>query len=215
MILWLEYLSSLSILLPALIALYRYRLLDSEMKIFALFLLLGSCVEACDIILAHYAMNNIWLFNLFSVLEGFVICYVIGKWFESPKMFRVSMVLFTVYFCYWIYTAMMTISLMEFNNYEKTVKGLIFIFLSAILLVRLSRDESIMIQRDYRFWIAAAVLVYFSATLIVFSTANVFLQDHHRAMEYSWLIHSVVNIAGNILLASGFIWYYRRMNSYT
>jgi hypothetical protein len=212
MLQWLYYVSSASILFPAIASVYKYKLLDNKMKILAWFFVLGALAEGVDSFLSIKKLNNMWMFNFYSILEGFVLCYVIGSWYHSKRWMRIAMTLFAFYSILWIYSVIVSKGIFEFNSNEKTVKGLIIIFLSGLLLVRLSMDENIRLTTDYRFWILSSILIYFSITLIVFSTATFFLEDHHIAMYYSWTIHSFTNILANILFAIGFIWYYRKVN---
>ncbi len=214
MIRWLAYISSLSSLIPVLSAAYQYNHLSKPLKLLAQLLVFGALVEGVNFILSHYKQNNLWLFNLYSITEGFVFCYLMGRWSDSKRMFIVSISLFFLYLLYWLYSTFIGGSLFGFNSHEKTIKGLMLIFLSGSLLIRISMDESIIMLSDYRFWITSAILIYFSVTLIVFSTATFGFEDHHRAMNYSWVIHSVINIISNLLFAYGFVWHYRKMNSF-
>lgn len=208
------YISSVSILVPVVTAIYKYNRLNKILKILFWLLVFGAMCELIDFVLLQNKLNNIWLFNLYSITEGFALCYLIGKWFNSKPMFRIAMTLFVCFSFFWFYSIFISNGMYEFNSAEKTVKGIILIFLSGYLLILLSMDENLVIGTDYRFWISTAILFYFSMTLVVFSTANLFL-DNHRAMHYSWTIHSIINIITNLIFAYGFICYYRKTNSFT
>jgi hypothetical protein len=210
---WLNYLSSSSILVPLGFSLYRYKQLKDELKIVTVFFVIASLTEAILNITSLKMFNNLWLINIFSVIEAFTFCFVIGKWFNSKKMFRLAILLFILYFVYWLYSVLMNGDIFKFNGAEKSVKAFVLIFLSGCLLVRLSSHEETPILENYRFWIAAAIMIYFSITLVVYCT-EAFLIDGKGASYYTWIIHSVTNIVSNFLIAFGFLWYYRKMNSF-
>jgi hypothetical protein len=194
-------------------SLYRYHGLTYALKIIAWFFLVSTILEGILYITSERRLNNLWLINIFSVVEAFTFCFVIGKWFNSKKMFLVAVLLFVLFFIYWIYSVLMNGDIFNFNGAEKSVKAFVLIFLSGCLLVRLSSSEETPILKNYRFWIAGAIMIYFSITLVVYCTEE-FLIDGKVASYYTWIIHSITNIVSNFLIAFGFVWYYRKMNSF-
>jgi hypothetical protein len=211
---WLIYCSSLSLLIPLFTSIAKYKRLNNELKFLTWLFIFGAIVELTIYISRGYKFHNIWIFNIFALVEAFVLFYIIGKWFNSSRMFKAAIFLFALYGLYWFYTTFITSSIFDFNSKEKTVKGILLIFLSGFLLFRLAENEEIKLISDYRLWITFAILFYFSLTLIVFTTANFLLTDHTKAMQYSWAIHSVTNIISNLLFAFGYLCYYRKTNSY-
>lgn len=212
---WLDYISTISVLIPLLASIYRYKRLNTELKLLSWLFIFASIVELINFISVRNHISNFWIVNIYSLIEGFVIFYIISKWINVQNMLKVTLILFVIYCLYWLYTTFFISSIFDFNSKEKTVKGLMLIFLSGYLLIRLSIDEKIVLYKDYRFWISCDVMIYFSITLIVFSTATVFLEDNHRAAYYSWMIHSIINTISNLIFAYSYTWYYRKTNSFT
>jgi hypothetical protein len=211
----LNHISSFSVLIPLLTSVYKYKRLNGELKVLAWLFMIAAIIEFALNISAIYGIHNIWISNTFMIAEGFVLFFVIGRWFDSEKAFKITMVLFTLYAIYWGYSTFIIGSIFTFNTTERTVKGIMLIFLSGFLLTRLATHEEIIVSRDYRFWIAFAILFYFSLTLIIFGTANLLFEDHLSVIYYTWIIHSIINIISNLLFAYGFVCYYRKMNSYS
>ena len=181
------------------------------MKILGVFFIFSTTIEFTLIILSEYGIKDIWLINVFAMLEGLVYFYVCGKWFQSEQMFRRVMFLFVIYFIYWLYTTFITGNFIEFNDKEKILKGILLIIVSGYLLIHISKEDSIMLAKDYRFWILSAILIYFSTSEVVFATAN-FVLENRPAIQYAWAIHSVINIFSNLLFAIGFACSYRKMS---
>ena len=211
----LTYLSSASILLPAAVSFYYFPKLNSELKLLSVFFGIGVVTEAIVLSTSYFQVNNLWLINIFVLLEGFVLMYLIGKWFDSKRLFLVSMFLFVIYGIFWFITSLVSGNIFEFNRHEKTAKAIVLVLLSGTLLIRLSMNEQIDLLKDYRFWMTSAVLIYFAVTLIVYSTASLMLNVSHYLMHYTWSIHSGINIIANLLFTHGFVCYSRRMNSYS
>jgi hypothetical protein len=209
---WLDYLSSFSILFPLAAALYGFRRLNFEMKLLGYFFILSAFVDVTLLITASFHANNLWLLNIFMLIEAAVYLFICARWLHSEKLFRSVMVLFVLYFLFWIYTTFVSGSFTEFNDKEKTLKGILLVLISGYLLIRISQEETIYLTRDYRFWVLSGILLYFLIGVIVFTTANYVLENHVKAMYYSWSIHSVINIISNLLFAYGFLCYYRKMS---
>jgi hypothetical protein len=212
---YLDILSTSSILLPFLISAYQYKKLGSELRLLVFFFGFATVVEIVMFTLSRYHLNNLWLLNIFVLTEGFVLCYVLGKWLETRKIFLAAMILFSLYFIFWCLTTFGEQGIFEFNNKEMSFKSIILIFLSGYLLIRLSQEEDTFPLQNFKFWIASAVLIYFSVNLIVFATANFLLEDKFHAMHYSWTIHSIINIIANLLFAYGFLCYSPKINLYS
>src|SRR5436190_7159655 len=107
------YASALSGFLPIAAFIYRFKALNSELKILAIFLIFSVLVEALTFVEGIYRLNNMVLFNIFTLAEGFVFFYIVGKWFHSKRMFKYAMILFFVYFIYWFYTTFITANIWQ------------------------------------------------------------------------------------------------------
>ncbi len=209
----LDLLSAGSILIPAVISIAKFKKLNFELRVFALFFSFATAIEIASTVMSQCRMNNLWLINVYVLIEGFVLCYLIGKWFETKKLFALSMVIFVVYFIVWCYTTFLVRSIFLFNSKEMSVKSMMMIFLSGYLLIKVSLKDDEPLFQNFKLWMASAMLIYFSVTLIVFSTADFMLDDKYEAMHYSWTIHSIINIIANLLFAYGFVCYYKKTNS--
>jgi hypothetical protein len=205
----LPYFSAFSIIFPLAVSLYCYKFLSAELKIVCWLFIFAALIEIFNVIVLTTHTNNLRIVNVYVLAEGAVYFYVIARWFESAKMFRLTIALFGVYFIVWIYTTFISGSFSDLNNKEKTLKGILLIILSGYLLIRISTEDSTMMTRDYRFWILSAILIYFSITEVVLATAN-FILENEPVIRYAWTFHSVINIIANFLFAIGFACTYRK-----
>jgi hypothetical protein len=207
----LDYISALSILVPLIVSFLRFTALNRDLKILTCFFVFATVIETSNFIEFTHQMNNLWLLNIFALIEGAVFFYLCAKWFDSLKAFRAVMLLFGLYFIYWIYTTFITGNFFDFNDKEKTLKGILLIVISGYLLIRISAEDSLLMTKDYRFWILSAILIYFSVSEVVFATAH-FVLENQPAIQKAWAIHSVINIISNLLFAIGFACSYQKMS---
>lgn len=208
----LEYISASSILIPFFFAAYRFRTLKNGLKWLAILLFIATGTEALNVYMVFRHISNIWVMNLFSLIEAVILILIISRWLEKGKVRNFSFLLLVIYFLLWIYTTWNS-TIFTFNSDEKSVKAFFLILLSGLTLLQLGKDENIILKHSYKFYILSAILIYFSLTLVVFGTVRYASRAH--LIEYTWMIHSVFNIIANALFATGFIWYYRRMNLFS
>ena len=186
-----------------------------EMKLLAWLFVFGTVVESFNFIEFSQHRNNLWIVNIYTLLEGVVYFNLCARWMYSPRLFRLGMQLFIIYVLYWIFTTFISGSFLQFNSNEKVLKGIFLIGLSGYALIHLSREDAIMLTEDYRFWILSGILIYFSITEVVFATSNFILDKNEPALRTIWAIHSVINILSNLLFAIGFVCNYRRPSFFT
>lgn len=211
---WLDYFSSASVLLPLIISIIYYKRLNKELKVLSVFFFFVAVVEIITTVMSVCRINNLWVMNIFTLIEGGVLILLIGKWYESKKMFLVAVTYLSIYVAYWCYTTFLIDGIFVFNTKEMSIKAIILIFLSGYLLIKISMADEIQLLSNYLFWICSGILIYFLVSLVVFSSADFILDDKYRAMRYTWTIHSIINIIANLLYFYAFICY-RKTNSYS
>lgn len=210
---WLDYISAVSILMPFIISISQFSRLNTELKFLAYFFSFATAIEIIAFTMSIYRLNNLWLMNIYTLIEGVVFFWLLGKWFESKTMFVVIITLLALYVGYWCYTTFLQEGILIFNSKEMTVKAIFLIFLSGYLLIKLSMKDEINLLNNYIFWISAGILIYFLVSLVVFSSADFMITDKFSAMHYTWTIHSIINILANLLFFYAFLCY-RKNNSY-
>ena len=192
-------------------ALYMYKQLHSEIKLLGNFFILSTAVELFILVTSEKGIPNIWLFNVFGLIEGIVLFYICGKWSGTQRAFYTIIFLFLLYVVYWIYNFYLSPDISQFNDKGNSLKGILLIIISGFVFIRITKDND-MINKDYRFWILSAILIYFGVGTIIFATANYILDNTEKAMTASWNIHSIVNVISNVLYAYGFRCYYQYQN---
>ncbi len=180
------------------------------MKILVLLFFVGALAEAGNYIFRYLFSNNLWIINVFSLFEAIVLFYILREWQYKKWVKNVSIVLFVIYLLFWIYSTCISGSFFEFNDMEKTIKAIFLIFLSIYPMIGFSLDDKLPVYQNYKFWICSALLLYFSVSVVLFSTASLAI-DNTKANEYTWKIHSYINIFSNFIFAYGFLWYSRKM----
>lgn len=211
---WLDVASSVSVILPLIQAAVLYPLLNKELKLVAVFFLFAGFTELGTSLMSAYHVNNLPFVNIYNLTEACFFIWLISRWAKSPSFKKMAVAFALLYIFLWSYTMLMQNGFYEFNPIEKTVKSLLLIVLSGAFLIRLSLNEDVKILSIYQFWISSGILIFCMVTLVVFASAGLLLSDDSPAMQYTWSIHSAINIIANCMFYYAFICY-RKTSSYS
>lgn len=197
--------SGFSILFPLAVGSVKLKSLGKDYTSLFVLICISFIVEIISGILSINVHNNLWLGNIFGLIECFFWSFIIRQWLESKRIRAFIFSFLAVFLIFWTYTTFFVLDFYTFNNYARTIESVAFVFLSCFLLIAVSTDTTQVIFKNPKFWFGAALLIYFSVNLIVFGTVNYISSNHKLLMDNTWTIHSVTNIFTNLLFAIGFL----------
>jgi hypothetical protein len=215
MITFLNFLSFYITFLPPVIAWYKYATQPRDLKILTCFFYITMIIELGQYLLYKQHQNNIWLINLFSVIEGIFFILLLYLWSKSKVFKRFMIFSMIAFIVFWIETTFIRSSIFVFQDNEKTLKCIIMIFGSCYILTHYAIESTSIIYYEYKFWMITSIMFYFTLTLVVFATSNIILENNTAAYDITYPIHSVVNIITNIFFFIGYLCYIRKVNSYS
>jgi hypothetical protein len=203
-----EFVTVISNLIPFVVGLILYRYLVKELKILLIYFLTAISVDIIGIFLALNSVNNLWLFNIFTVAEYsfFIIIFSFWQKKELKRKFQFSIPLF---FLIWLIIQIIIGTFKKLNYPSMTIEGIVLATIAFYTLYNLSLDTKKLIYKDKRFWIAFGVITYFTGNLLLFSFGYLIETDF---MDSAWLIHSALNITANIFYTGGYLCYHPRLN---
>lgn len=191
----LRLISSLTIILPLLLAIWKYdRLRQVQRKLFYL-VILFSITELIANILWYQKLNNLPVYHFYTIIECLCILYIYKDALHKiyPKyLFTVLAVLFTV-FC--IVNMLFFQDIFTFNSNATTTLGLLVIFLSLSYFYALLKEvKYTLLERNPMFWLNAGFLIYFSSNLLLFFINNSMFTKPDEVSYLVWGLHAIVNI---------------------
>jgi hypothetical protein len=201
----LNLISGFSIALPLAIGLIKLKSLGREFGLVFVFIIISFAVEIITDIMSINRHNNLWLGNIFFLLECFFWSVIIRRWLETRKIRLFILIFLAAYLVFWGFTTFFVLDFYKFNSYARAIESFVFVFLSCFLLIAVSTDTTQVIFKNPKFWFGSALLIYFSVNLIVFGTVNYISSNQGQLMNNTWMIHSVTNIFANLLFGVGFL----------
>lgn len=87
------------------------------------------------------------------------------------------------------------------NILASSIAGIIYVMLSAYVLLGLFSEREKSVLKLFRFWISASLLIYSAGTIVYFALHELVVADY---LMQIWLIHAVLNVASYCGYAVGF-----------
>lgn len=164
---------------------------------------LSAVVEVIVFVLATKKIHNIWVFQVYSLIEYLVILNLLKGWLQSERMLkwvRYAIFFYPVLFLVVKFTGIEPTDSNSYNFITRPTALVIMVFFIFKALLELWENTAADLNNDYRFWILFALVIYYSSSTGLFSFSYVKKEEILKAIVY---IHAVLNIIHNLLFTIG------------
>lgn len=213
-------------LLPLIIGISKYKSFTSQLKLITIHLVFVTIISITMSVLSFLIINNRFLAHILAIEEFTMIMLFYRaatkklllekEKYKPRKIFIPLIILFAVFA---IINALFLQDITKTPTYTKTVEIIIIIFFSLFHFYKQADEPIPKIWSDVRifrlnkisfFWIVTGILLYFSCSLILFSSYNLLLNPNVYEIATSvWLIHAILNIIFYSFIAIG-LWRYKK-----
>lgn len=193
--------------IPLLAGLLFFRNFQKHLTFIFAVVLIGALTEVLNQISVYDNEENMFWMNIYTLLEGIGISlfFITTDKFSKPEKNLIR--LFILLLCI-AFLAYMTIEERwgKMSPITTTLESVFVILLSLKLFWNiLFRQQIENLSRNPIFWINTALILYFSGSIFLFIFSEYLVQNDPNAFLQIWGLHSVFNIAFNVLLTIGFI----------
>ncbi|MFQ5709956.1 MAG: hypothetical protein ACE5HO_21075 [bacterium] len=202
--------SSFSILIPVFLGIFFFRRLAKDLKVFLLYLVFSLLVEIINFYLSLKDISNIWVFHFYTLAEYSLLVWVFSFWQKRTELRRILRTSVIGFALIWLTAKLFIEDLSSFDSFTASLEGILLVGISAYTLYELSKDEASIIYKVPRFWIASAILIYFTGNMMILAFGNTIITE----MEKAWTIQWIVNILTNLCYTGGFLCLQRRRKSF-
>lgn len=203
----LDYAAIFSILIPALCAVVYYKSFPFPLKLLTVVLVFASSVDLWCTYASWYKIRTYPVQNFYGIFETVLLALMLYIWKNARWYRATAIMLVAIYvFCWFYYIFALGID--SFSGVSNTVKSIFMMILLAGVLIDISFDDRIPVYKNYKFWISASLLFYFSIGVVLWSTAFLPIGDN-VVQSYSWNIHVFISIFTNLMITYGLITFVR------
>jgi len=194
---------------PVIAGMIRFPFLPVEMRSFFYFFILVLFEEIANAITQSRGIDNLWINNLFGLVEGIYFLMLFRYWEKSPQFRIICHVLIGIYVLTWLFTSLTRQQFVEYNVIMKSIESVFISFASIYIIMRLTLNRTESVFHDYRFWMLATTLIFFSTSLVLQATADLILEDGSLFRAHSWIFYIGIGVTCNLLYTFGFLYYFR------
>lgn len=201
----LQYVVAFAVVIPIGIGIIVNVFRDRRFRPIFILLLVSLFIEIIGTLLASYNINTLWLFNLFTLCEFFLIWNFYFKFIKGEKTNGVN------YFILSFFVLVALVDLFFINGFERinnitiSVESITLIIYSLIsfylIMSRMLFDK--LLDAPF-FWMNIAVLFYFSGSLFLFLFGNYLISQGNKAYLEMYKIHTFVNAIWYLFISIGF-----------
>ena len=184
-----DYMMYFSLLL-ALISLMFCWKFDKVIKYFAVYLIVGGCIEYLAFDFSERFGTNLFLLHIYTILEFILLSAFFKVVFDQlgSKFSTLKITIVIVLLC--ILNSIFIQPIEGFNSYASTLVGLIIIAYSIYTFYLLLEKNEINFRNIK--WLVGGILIYQMTSFIVLASAN-FLQETTEGSDaILWLIRAIV-----------------------
>ncbi|MFQ5605077.1 MAG: hypothetical protein ACE5HS_17575 [bacterium] len=164
----------------------------------------GFFIDSIGHYLILFKAPNIWLYHFYTLGEYCFLVLIFSSWQKNvvfKKVLRLSILMFAVI---WIIAKIFFEKFDQPDNYTASLECVFLVGIAALTMYEVHRESMKSLFRDERFWVASAVLIYFTGNLLSFALSN---------LIGNWSFHhSLLNIISNLFYAGGFVCFHHRLN---
>lgn len=199
---FLFYSTAAIVLLPFLVGLVRLRYLILSQKILLLVVLWGSLIQGVTLILLQRDINNLAVNHLYHFFDFALLSLLFLRVLPKKKEKLAVTVMSTLVLVFSVINSALIQKLDGFDSYAATLGSAVLIAYSLYyFFILLKNPISSDLGSNPVFWIAAAVLVYHSGSLIIMFSSNYLLPTSQDIQVAVWSIHAVFNIIRYLIYA--------------
>ena len=198
-----------SIIIPALIGLFRINKIDQTYFPFLICLWVGMVNEIINFILINFihASNSVNT-NIYCLLEALLYTWLFRNFnlFLNKKAYILSVVFISLF---WLIDHLVISGIQSFNTYFTISYSLLIVFMSIIIINRLIISQVNLLMSPV-FLICTGLIVYFAMLALTqifwlygLNASKAFRQNIYRIMAY-------VNLTVNLIFSFAILWMNRK-----
>jgi hypothetical protein len=201
---YVSYIIPLCIIIPIIIAFFKYRLLSFSFKVLLWFLIFSADANALNIILSGFHIFTTTLFHVFTVFEFAFITWFYSTVFDKKWRYILA-ILVTVFTIFCIINFFCIQTGVEVATYTGTLEAVIIIAYAILYLFKHNNNEQpTPWEQSGLNWVNISFLIYYGCGLFIFISANFLAHASQSVNLVVWSVFDTILLVQYLLFAVGF-----------
>ena len=196
----------MSLAIPAIVAIVRFRVLEKVFYPFVFLIWIGMVNELISLLTIHFLRSTTINNNIYSLLEAFLITWQFKRWnlFKNKDWFYYFIQI--IFLITWIGEDLIFSSIHEFNSYFNIFHGLVTVLLSINIINLLISNEQGNLIKNSIFLICIAFILYFTYTILIEIFWIYGFNESGNFQINIYFILDFINLISNLIFAVALIW---------
>ena len=197
------HISWISSFLPLFAAIRAGRPFTRGKQVLLLLCLIDMLCEVTALGYAYFREPNGWLIHLLTLSEFSLLMLIFSFWEADPnrrKYLRWSIPVFWV--CWLLINLAVDEAAPGQINFSRAIAAITLALTAGYMIYRLAVNPQVVLNRDYRFWVALGALLYFGGNIFIF--AQGFLANS-PVQAFVWKFHVGFNILRNLAFTAAML----------
>lgn len=190
-----------------LVCLVNYRRLDPPyLRYFLWFLLFTALLETAGYYLARHKIQNLWLYNLSTLVEVIFLSFIYGKAIEMSAVKKVIGWFSVAYAVLFLVNATFVQDWRQFYTFTFVVGGLALLTWIGIYFIQLMQNpQHAQLTQQPLFWISTGLLFYYTGKTPYLGMLNYLVQNHLEVAKKYYVLVQILIVVEHCLLSAGFL----------
>jgi hypothetical protein len=162
-------------------------------------------IEILETWMAFKNIRNLWMIDFATFGECLVLLTIFYSWKTSSHSRKIILFSGVSFVAIWIIAKLSFESFNQMDSYTSAVARIIEIAVSVWILFDVLRESKVILKLDARVWVASAVIIYASGSVLLFALFNTMLKESPSVVKAIWPVNWVLMIVYYLLYARA-IW---------
>lgn len=194
----------LSILLPIIIGLVKYKSADKASRLLVFYLIVSGLINLSALILVQLHMKNLPLLHLYTLVEAVFLLAYFRAIFTDPLVKKVLWYTMIIFPLLCIMNFSFIQSIYSFNTYTRPLEAILITFFCLLYFYKSGFTEN-WINKPTN-WFNMGILLYFPVACVIFILSNylVFTKANKEMNSLVWQVHATLVLVMYVIWARGF-----------
>ena len=198
--------SSISVILPLVCSILKFKTLNTELRVLFLYLILSALAEGLGFVFIKNNIQTYLVYNAFTVLECLLLTFIYFNRFELKSTRTIIVFFNSIFLVLAFYILVIRGKYSMQDSVLSTYEAAFLIALSGGYIIKVMREINISRLKEVHFtWINVGILIYFSMAILLFLFYSYIEKRGLKTYNNLYSLHWLTNIGYNVLLATG-IW---------
>ncbi|KAB2810109.1 hypothetical protein [Phaeocystidibacter luteus] len=184
-------------LVPSTISVFRFERYGNSVKIRLSIVIWANCIIelVSALLFISGVKNNMPLYHVYIGMEFFLVTYLFSAILPNVLTPARQLTLSGAFVAALLLKLLDWESIFEFPSVLRPVESGVLIGLSVLYFLSVMKSEEfINLFKSANFWISSAMLIYFSANMLIFAYTDYLAEQSMELFSAVWYIHTGLNV---------------------